>query len=106
MKKLLLLLTLLTQQVFATEIYDTYIFGGKLYEITSISEGLLIRLENNTQPLSCPKNNYGWMLIPQSSKAILSVTLAHWYQKKRSVDIYVEPYIGTGYCRVSQVHPR
>lgn len=46
------------------------------------------------------------MLIPQTSKVILTVTLAQWYQKKRAVEVYVEPYSGSGYCRVNQVQPK
>ena len=96
---------MLSQQVFAGVNYETYVFSGKIYEITSIPEGLLIRLENGDKPTTCPKN-VDWMLIPQSSKVILAVTLAHWYQKKRIVDVYVEPYAGTYYCKVTQVQPK
>lgn len=105
MKKILLLLILACKSAFASGVYETYVFSGKLYDITSIPEGLLIRLENNTIPGTCPRNQF-WMLIPQTSKVILTVTLAHWYQKKRTVDIYVEPYSGSGYCKVIQVQPK
>ncbi|MFW2013268.1 ABC transporter ATP-binding protein [Acinetobacter bereziniae] len=101
MKKILLLTILLTQQVFAA---DTYVHGN-MTSITSITEGLLIRLEEGNLPTVCTGTPYGWMLIPQSSKVILAVTLAQWYQKKRNVVVYVEPYSGNGFCRVSQVQP-
>lgn len=55
--------------------------------ITSISEGLLIRLEPENLPTICNGTPYGWMLIPQTSKVILTVTLAHWYKKKRTVEV-------------------
>lgn len=105
MKKILLLFILIYQPIFALAANETYVIGGRLYDITSIPEGLLIRLENNIIPETCPKNQF-WMLIPQTSKVIIAVTLAHWYQKKRTVDVYVEPYSGNGYCKVTQVQPR
>lgn len=102
MKKILLLSVLLTQQVFADETY----VSGNMTSITSISEGLLIRLEPGNLPTVCNGTPYGWMLIPQTSKVILTVTLAQWYQKKRAVEVYVEPYSGSGYCKVIQVQPK
>lgn len=72
MKKILLLSVLLTQQVFAAETC----VSGNMTSITSISEGLLIRLESGNLPTVCNGTPYGWMLIPQTSKVILTVTLA------------------------------
>ena len=102
MKKILLLSVLLTQQIFAAE---TYVYGN-MTSITSVSEGLLIRLESGNLPTVCNGTPYGWLLIPQTSKVILAVTLAQWYQKKRAVEVYVESYSGNGYCKVIQVQPK
>lgn len=103
MRFFLLLSILLNQYAFAAETH----VSGNITSITSISEGLLIRLEEGNLPSVCKGTPFGWMLIPQSSKVILAVTLAGWYQKKRAVDVYVEPYsAGSGsFCKVTQVQP-
>lgn len=55
MKKILLLSVLLTQQIFAAE---TYVYGN-MTSITSVSEGLLIRLESGNLPTVCNGTPYG-----------------------------------------------
>ncbi|MEN8283477.1 ABC transporter ATP-binding protein [Acinetobacter gerneri] len=77
-------------------------------QITSISTGLLIKLESGNLPDVCKnKSAFGWMLIPQARKTIIAVTLAQWYQKKRAVVVYVDPDYSTdpNYCTVQQVAP-
>ncbi len=101
----IILLAVGIQSIHAEAIYTT----GTLTRITSITEGLLIKLEAGNLPDVCKnKTAYGWMLIPQSRKTIIAVTLSQWYQKKRSVTVYVDGDYShnPNYCTVQQVEPQ
>lgn len=90
-----------------TKAADTYVTGN-ITQITSITEGLLIKLEEGNLPNLCKnKTAFGWMLIPQSRKTIIAVTLSQWYQKKRNVTVYVDSdYTNNkNYCTIKQVAP-
>ena len=78
---------------------------GKVYDITSISSGLLIRVEGNQVPGACVDlNPHGWMLIPEEFKTMTSVALTMWTTEKRQATIYVSGAVGS-YCRVTQYDP-
>ncbi|MCO9050796.1 ABC transporter ATP-binding protein [Acinetobacter sp. UC24323] len=82
--------------------------SGTLTKITSVTEGLLIKLEPGNLPDVCKnKTAYGWMLIPQARKTIIALTLSQWYQKKRSVTVYVDRDYSNNpsFCTVQQVEP-
>lgn len=92
-----------------TAIAEVNYARGTLTQITSITEGLLIKLEAGNLPDICKnKTAYGWMLIPQARKTIIAVTLSQWYQKKRSVAIYVDSDYSNNpsFCTVQQVEPQ
>lgn len=98
---LLLFLLFVSKAPFAA---DTYI-SGKLVDITSVQQGLLIRIEGYQVPTTCPNpHNWGWMLIPEENKTMISVALAMWTQGKTTATIYTS---GTksGYCQVVQYDP-
>lgn len=83
---------------------DTYQMG-KVYDITSIRKGLLIRLEDNIVPTQCQDLNiYGWMLIPEENKTMISLALAHFMQGKTKATIYTQGTVGS-YCKVIQYDP-
>jgi len=91
----------MASNVFAAEHYQS----GKIYDITSTADGLLIRLEGNIVPTKCP--NYkgrGWMLIPEENKTMISVALTHFMQGKTNATIYTQGTVGS-YCRVIQYDP-
>ncbi|MDG2018547.1 MAG: hypothetical protein P8J25_03780 [Porticoccaceae bacterium] len=79
--------------------------GGKIYDITSTRDGLLIRLEGKIVPTKCPNpNGRGWMLIPEENKTMISVALTHFMQGKTNATIYTQGTVGS-YCRVIQYDP-
>lgn len=102
MKKIILLLTLFVS--LNLHAADTYL-GGKIYDITSIPAGLLIRLEGNAVPTACADlNAWGWMLIPEENKTMISVALAMLAQGKKSATVYTSGSVGS-YCKVIQYDP-
>ncbi|QHH96405.1 ABC transporter ATP-binding protein [Acinetobacter dispersus] len=103
MKKLIPLFLILAQSTFAAETW----VSGKITNITSITEGLLIKLEEGNLPTVCNGHAaFGWFLIPQERKTIIALTLIHWSQGNRQVDVYVDPNQSTNnYCTVQQIHP-
>ncbi|MFW2174626.1 ABC transporter ATP-binding protein [Acinetobacter guillouiae] len=103
MKKLLISLFFLSNTAIAAETYTT----GNITAITSIPEGLLIKLEEGNLPTVCNGHaSYGWFFIPQARKTILSLTLILWTQKKTNVILYVDNNQGTNmYCTINQIQP-
>lgn len=101
MKKIILLAILLTQQVFAAETY----VSGRVSDITSITEGLLIRLETREVPRICENRNpWGYLIIPQARKTILATFLMNWARKKPHVTLYVDENQGSAsYCTIKQI---
>ncbi|WP_151961310.1 ABC transporter ATP-binding protein [Acinetobacter bereziniae] len=101
MKKILLLAILLTQQVFAEETY----VSGRISDITSITEGLLIRLETREVPRICENRNpWGYLIIPQARKTILATTLMNWGRNKQQVTLYVDENQGSAsFCTIKQI---
>ncbi|MDH2636491.1 ABC transporter ATP-binding protein [Acinetobacter nosocomialis] len=108
MKKFLLYLMVIFSGIQTANAEQDYV-SGNLTQITSITEGLLIKLEPGNLPEVCKnKTAFGWMLIPQARKTILAVTLSQWYQKKRSVVVYVDRDYSTNpnFCTVQQIQPQ
>jgi hypothetical protein len=80
MKKLIYAFLFFSTQLYAA---DTYLHGT-IVDITSVSEGLLIKMDKQSVPDICQNRSpFGWMLIPNDRKAIMAVMLMNWYQKKR-----------------------
>lgn len=87
--------------IFAAERFQS----GKIYDITSTGDGLLIRLEGNMVPTKCP--NYkgrGWMLIPEQNKTMISVALEHFMHGKKEATVHTFGTLGI-YCKVNQYDP-
>lgn len=83
---------------------------GEVYDITSTVEGLLVRVKDaqatNIVPTECQNPGpYGWMVIPESSKAMVSVALTMCVQNKRNAAIYVSPTT-SGACQIIQYDPK
>lgn len=101
--KLIIALLLLISTKNATAA-DTYV-SGKIYDFTSTEQGLLIRIEGNQVPSSCPNpHSWGWMLIPQESTTMISVALMMLAQDKTNATIYTSGTIGS-FCKVIQLDP-
>ncbi len=107
MKKIFIYLTLIFMSIQSANAENTYT-TGTITQISSVTEGLLIKLEAGNLPDICKNRSaFGWMLIPQARKTIIAVTLSQWYQKKRLVSVYVDPDYSTNpsFCTVQQVAP-
>ncbi|GAA78334.1 hypothetical protein WNY97_06545 [Pseudoalteromonas fuliginea] len=76
--------------------------SGKITNITSISSGLLVRINANEVPEHCTSGRV-WMQIKQENTAMTSLTLTAW-TLKRGVTVYTSAD-SSGYCRVIQVDP-
>ncbi|MFW2174630.1 ABC transporter ATP-binding protein [Acinetobacter guillouiae] len=103
MKKLIYAFLFFSTQLYAA---DTYLHGT-IVDITSVSEGLLIKMDKQSVPDICQNRSpFGWMLIPNDRKAIMAVMLMNWYQKKTSASIYVDfDQKNNAYCTISQIDP-
>lgn len=102
MKFVLLIVSL----ILATNAYAADTFqGGRIYDITSTPDGLLIRLEGDVVPTQCPNpNGWGWMVIPEDNKTMISVALTMFVQGKTNATIYTSGVVG-GFCKVIQYDP-
>jgi hypothetical protein len=78
--------------------------SGYIKDITSMPAGLLIRMDDNGMPTLCGTSAPGWMLVPQSNTAMISVFLSYWTTGKKQFTIYADPVAG-GFCTVGQVDP-
>lgn len=82
---------------------------GEVYDITSTADGLLVRVKDaqaiNIMPTDCTNpNQFGWMLIPEANKAMISVALAMRAQGKREAAVYAN-LATNGVCLVVQYDP-
>jgi len=83
------------------EIGPSYVVG-EISNITSIDNGILVRIGENETPDNCTSSNV-WMEIAQQKTAMTSLILTTW-ALGRSVVIYTAPS-SSGYCQVTQVDP-
>jgi hypothetical protein len=99
-RMVIIMLMSVVGSAYAGDYYQT----GKVYDITSTTDGLLVRLEGNIVPTQCPHG--GWMLIPEENKTMISLALASFMQGKTKATIYTQGTVG-GYCKVTQYddHP-
>ncbi|MBL8339728.1 MAG: hypothetical protein JNM97_23380 [Rhodoferax sp.] len=78
--------------------------SGTMVDITSGANGLLVRLDTGA-PTNCAGTPYGWMLIRESNKTMLSVALLAWYAGNRQVTVYTSPIVPGNYCEINQFDP-
>ena len=77
--------------------------NGNITQISSVSNGLMIMLDSGV-PDNCVGTPYGWMVIPDSAKSIVALTLVAKIYKS-PVTVYTTGRDATGYCIVNQVQP-
>jgi hypothetical protein len=77
---------------------------GMVGDMTSISGGLLIRMDDNLTPTNCVGTPIGWMQISATDTAMISTFLTYWASGKRSFTIYTNPWT-SGYCAIGQLDP-
>lgn len=98
---LIILFIIQSSYIYAAE---TYIYGD-VYDISSIEAGLLIRIKGNEVPTKCQNpGGWGWMLIPEENKTMISVALAMFTQGKMGATIYTKN-TGASFCKVIQYDP-
>jgi hypothetical protein len=73
---------------------DTYLTGN-LSEVTTVPEGLLIRLDNGL-PDHCAGTPYNWMLVSEANKTVLAMTMMLWFTGGRLMTVYTRAYTGNG----------
>lgn len=80
--------------------------GGILFDHTSVPGGLLIRFDATVpMPDNCPGPAGSWMIIPETKKTIIAVTLMAIAMNNREMAVYtMGPGVG-GYCEITQVDP-
>jgi len=76
--------------------------SGKITNITSVSSGVLVRIDANETPQNCTSSQV-WMEIKQENTAMISLTITAW-TLGRNVTVYTTPR-AEGYCQVIQVDP-
>jgi hypothetical protein len=77
--------------------------AGNIVNISSGSAGLFIMLSTGV-PDNCAGTPYSWMLIPESAKTMIAVTLLARLQNWPVV-VYTNGRDATGYCTINQVDP-
>lgn len=83
--------------------YPGYVVGNVI-DITSTTAGLMMRMEDSRVPTLCGASSYGWMLVPQSNSAMISVFLTYWASGKKNFTIYIDQTAGSA-CIVDQIDP-
>lgn len=83
---------------------DTYI-NGTVTDITSLSSGLLIRVNGSEKPSQCTQTS-AWMLVPEENATMVSVVLAAYFSGKRDAVVYVDIASTGKYCKVIQYDPQ
>ncbi|WNO08681.1 hypothetical protein [Teredinibacter sp. KSP-S5-2] len=77
---------------------------GKIINITSIGQGLLIIMDTG-KPSGCTQTT-NWMLIPEENKTMIAVALAMYLQGKTNATVYVDINATGNYCKVVQYDPK
>ena len=76
--------------------------SGKITNISSITQGLLVKIEGNEVPQNCTSGNT-WMQVSEDNQAMISMLITAW-TLDRNVTMYTSP-ASTGYCQVWQIDP-
>ena len=76
--------------------------NGKITNITSVTTGVLVRIDSNIVPENCTSGQ-AWMQIKQENTAMISMIITAWTLGRR-VSIYTSPTTSS-YCNVIQVDP-
>jgi hypothetical protein len=79
---------------------------GRINNITVAADDVLIKLDSGL-PDNCAGTNFGWMLIPSTSKALKALVLALWARgdmSSTSVTAYTDALVGS-YCHINQIDP-
>lgn len=77
---------------------------GKIFDITSIQEGLLVRIDTG-KPSGCTQNSE-WMLIPEGNSTMVSTALAMHMAGKSNATVYVDITASGSYCKIVQYDPQ
>lgn len=75
---------------------------GKISNLTSVTNGLLIRIGANEVPQNCTSGSL-WMRIYEENQALTALTITAW-TLGRKVTVYTLA-ADSGYCKVIQVDP-
>lgn len=76
---------------------------GRITRVTSTDDGLMIMMNSGEVPENCVGTPYGWMLIPEEKKAMISAALLAASLKKTDVCIYTKNIVPGKWCTIGQV---
>lgn len=80
--------------------------GGIIFDHTSIPGGLLIRFDASVpMPDNCPFPASSWMIIPETKKTMIAVTLMAIAMNNREMTVYTGGVGVGGYCEIMQIDP-
>ncbi|MBF0298633.1 MAG: hypothetical protein HQK51_07935 [Oligoflexia bacterium] len=93
-----LLLAVITSGVAFAEDFH---LGGKVNRITSVENGLLVMLDSGV-PTKCQGTPYGWILIPETNKTMVTLAILANQLNLKYVVIYTKGLVN-GVCTATQV---
>lgn len=81
--------------------------SGRISNLTTVTQGVMIMLDSGL-PDNCVGAPYGWMLIPETNKAMTALVLGMWLNGTAAntpIYVYTNDYVPGNYCVVNQVDP-
>lgn len=117
MKKIIILslfiILSITKAFSATIVSQNPYIGGKIGNITALEGGFLIMIYDNSGNKILPSNannaSYGWLIIKESNKAMMTMALYCW-SNNIPVTVYCKGTTAgdnsTGYGIISQIDPQ
>ena len=104
MKNIMIILALIILSVTAPAFAGPNYVYGNLNGYSTVPGGLLIMVDTGI-PDNCAGTPYGWMIIAEEDKAMLSVALMRINQDLMGVGIYSAGVFYQGFCRAIQLQP-
>jgi hypothetical protein len=78
---------------------------GNITQYTTTTDGVLLMVDAGPSA-NCKGTPYGWMLVPETNKTLVAMTLTAIANGKKAVTLYTAGFTGTTpYCVVNQVQP-
>jgi hypothetical protein len=100
----LTLMTLLLLKSFVSHAgYNSSV--GNIIDLTSVSAGVMIKLDTAAPTICVGIDGNQWMLIPAENKSVTALLLMMYSMGKRNATVYSTGTVVNGWCVVSQYDP-
>lgn len=76
---------------------------GNIKNLTSTTNGLMIMLDTDV-PDNCQGTSYGWMLIKEDERAMISTVLSLWVAGRKKGTVYTSG-LENNLCIINQYDP-